>query len=233
MKIVRFSIDRKVRYGILKGKSIQAIEDKPFRHIKPINQYYKLGEVKLLAPCSPSKIVALGLNYHSHAKELNSPPLMPPDFLKPSTAVIGPEENIAYPPSSHRVDYEGELGWLLKSRRGRHRKRTHWTISSAIPASTTSLPATCRTRISSGPGPKALIPLPPWDHVSRLRWTGKCTHRDIPERKAQAAGKHERPYLLRAGADKLCLPCHDPAAGGYYCYRNAERHRSDESRRYG
>ncbi len=115
MKIVRFSIDRKVRYGILKGKSIQAIEDKPFRHIKPLNQYYKLSEVKLLAPCTPSKIVALGLNYHSHAKELNAPPPNAPlIFLKPSTAVIGPEEYIAYPPSSHRVDYEGELGVVIK-----------------------------------------------------------------------------------------------------------------------
>jgi 2-keto-4-pentenoate hydratase/2-oxohepta-3-ene-1,7-dioic acid hydratase in catechol pathway len=35
-------------------------------------------------------------------------------FLKPSTAVIGPEDNIVYPPSSHRVDYEGELGVVIK-----------------------------------------------------------------------------------------------------------------------
>jgi 2-keto-4-pentenoate hydratase/2-oxohepta-3-ene-1,7-dioic acid hydratase in catechol pathway len=35
-------------------------------------------------------------------------------FLKPSTAVIGPEDNIVYPPSSIQVDYEGELGVVIK-----------------------------------------------------------------------------------------------------------------------
>jgi len=72
MKIVRFAIDNKVRYGILKGESIQAIEDKPYRYLKPSDCYYQLSEVKLLPPCTPSKIVALGLNYHSHAKEVNA-----------------------------------------------------------------------------------------------------------------------------------------------------------------
>ena len=67
MKIVRFAVDNKVRYGILEGKSIQGIEDKPYRHLKPSDHSYKLSEVKLLSPCTPSKIVALGLNYRSHA----------------------------------------------------------------------------------------------------------------------------------------------------------------------
>jgi len=115
MKIVRFAIDRKVSYGILRGESIQVIEDKPFRHCKPIDLYYPLSEVRLLSPCQPSKIVALGLNYHSHAEELEAePPNAPLIFLKPSTAVIGPEDNIIYPPSSRRVDYEGELGVVIK-----------------------------------------------------------------------------------------------------------------------
>jgi len=115
MKIIRFAIDNKVKYGILKGKSIQAIEDKPFRYIKPTDHYYQLHEVKLLSPCTPSKIVALGLNYRSHAEETKSPiPDAPLIFLKPSTAVIGPEDDIIYPPSSQRVDYECELAVVVK-----------------------------------------------------------------------------------------------------------------------
>ena len=115
MKIVRFAIDDKVKYGILEDKSIQGIEDKPYRHLKPSDHYYQLSEVKLLSPCTPSKIVALGVNYRSHAEEMNTPlPNAPLIFLKPSTAVIGTEENIAYPSSSHRVDYEGELGVVIK-----------------------------------------------------------------------------------------------------------------------
>jgi 2-keto-4-pentenoate hydratase/2-oxohepta-3-ene-1,7-dioic acid hydratase in catechol pathway len=115
MKIVRFAVDNKVRYGILHDESIQVIEDKPFRHLKVSDHYYRLSEVKLLPPCLPSKIVALGLNYYSHAKELNAPlPDAPLTFLKPSTAVIGPEDSIIYPSASTRVDYEGELGVVIK-----------------------------------------------------------------------------------------------------------------------
>ena len=115
MKIVRFATDSEVKYGILKGKSIQGIEDKPYRYLKPSDHYYQLSEVKLLSPCTPSKIVGLGLNYRSHAEELKALlPNAPLTFLKPSTAVIGPEDNITYPSTSRRVDYEGELGVVIK-----------------------------------------------------------------------------------------------------------------------
>jgi len=115
MKIVRFAVDSKVRYGLLNGQSIQGIEDKPFRHIKLTGQYYQQSQVKLLPPCTPSKIVALGLNYHNHAKELNSPvPDAPLIFLKPSTSVIGPGDNIVYPSASARIDYEGELAVVIR-----------------------------------------------------------------------------------------------------------------------
>jgi 2-keto-4-pentenoate hydratase/2-oxohepta-3-ene-1,7-dioic acid hydratase in catechol pathway len=115
MKIVRFTTDGKARYGILDGQKIKAIEGKPFRHIKFTDQSYSLNEVKLLAPCEPSKIIAMGLNYHSHARELDLPlPNSPLTFLKPPTAVIGPGANIVYPSVSARVDYEGELAVVIK-----------------------------------------------------------------------------------------------------------------------
>src|SRR3990172_6197454 len=109
MKIVRFEASGKVKYGILSGQSIQVIEGKPFRAIKPAEARYRLNQVQLLAPCLPSKIVAMGLNYRNHAEEVKATlPKEPLIFLKPLTAVIGPEDNIVYPPSTTRVDYEGE-----------------------------------------------------------------------------------------------------------------------------
>jgi 2-keto-4-pentenoate hydratase/2-oxohepta-3-ene-1,7-dioic acid hydratase in catechol pathway len=94
---------------------VQAIDDKPYRRLKTTNHHYQLSEVKLLSPCIPSKIVCLGLNYHSHAEEIDAAlPNAPLIFLKPSTAVIGPEANIIYPASSTRVDYEGELAVVIK-----------------------------------------------------------------------------------------------------------------------
>ena len=77
MKIVRFLIDKKTSYGILDGESVQCTEGKPYNRLKPSDRHCRLSKVKLLPPCLPSKIVALGLNYHAHAKELNLP-LPPP-----------------------------------------------------------------------------------------------------------------------------------------------------------
>ena len=115
MKIVRFTTDGKARYGVLEGQTVKAIEGKPFRYIKFTDQSYQRNEVKLLAPCEPSKIIAMGLNYHSHARELDlALPNSPLTFLKPPTAVIGPGANIIYPSISARVDYEGELAVVIK-----------------------------------------------------------------------------------------------------------------------
>ncbi len=63
----------------------------------------------------PTKIVLVGLNYRDHAKELEMPlPAEPIIFMKPVTALIGPEESIRYPPQVARVDYEAELAVIIK-----------------------------------------------------------------------------------------------------------------------
>ncbi|HTY90375.1 MAG TPA: fumarylacetoacetate hydrolase family protein [Methanocella sp.] len=84
---------------------------------------YKLDEVKILPPCTPSKIVCVGCNYVEHAKELNERiPEEPVLFLKPPSSLIANEENIVYPKQSQRVDYEAELAVVI-SRRTRHVKK--------------------------------------------------------------------------------------------------------------
>jgi 2-keto-4-pentenoate hydratase/2-oxohepta-3-ene-1,7-dioic acid hydratase in catechol pathway len=117
MKIIRFSFDKKTSYGILNNKTIKVLHGNPYKSIQYTGSTHKLSDVKLLAPCVPSKIICLGLNYHSHAKELKSPiPQSPLLFLKPSTSVIGPEDKIIYPEMSQQVDYEGELGIVMKKK---------------------------------------------------------------------------------------------------------------------
>lgn len=114
MRIVRFKAGIKICNGVLCGEKIRAIDGEPFGEIRYLDDTFRLDEVKLLAPCAPSKIVAIGLNYRSHAEETRNPvPQSPIMFLKPPTAVIGPEENIVYPPSTTRVDYECELGVVI------------------------------------------------------------------------------------------------------------------------
>jgi 2-keto-4-pentenoate hydratase/2-oxohepta-3-ene-1,7-dioic acid hydratase in catechol pathway len=76
-----------------------------------------LGDVTLLAPCRPSKIVCVGRNYADHASELgNELPKEPLLFFKPPSAVINPGDEIVYPRQSARVDFEGELGVVIGRR---------------------------------------------------------------------------------------------------------------------
>jgi len=121
LRIVRFAIRGKPKYGIVEGDIIRSLRGSPFTGFagpgssrKLDGSSYQLAEVRLLPPCLPSKIVGLGLNYRSHAKETKlSVPAVPLIFLKPSTAVIGPGDEIVLPRFSRRVDYEGELGVVI------------------------------------------------------------------------------------------------------------------------
>jgi 2-keto-4-pentenoate hydratase/2-oxohepta-3-ene-1,7-dioic acid hydratase in catechol pathway len=83
---------------------------------------YKMDDVKVMPPCTPTKIVCVGLNYRDHAKELNQKiPDEPVLFIKPPSSLLASGDNIIYPKQSKRVDYEGELAVVI-SRRTRHVK---------------------------------------------------------------------------------------------------------------
>jgi 2-keto-4-pentenoate hydratase/2-oxohepta-3-ene-1,7-dioic acid hydratase in catechol pathway len=121
MRIVRFVDGSRIRYGILDRNKICGLRGSPFSHLQHLSSpsifdgsTYPLDKVKLLAPCLPSKIVCLGLNYRSHIEEMKLPmPSVPLIFLKPSTAVIGPGDKIILPRDWKRIDYEGELGVVI------------------------------------------------------------------------------------------------------------------------
>jgi 2-keto-4-pentenoate hydratase/2-oxohepta-3-ene-1,7-dioic acid hydratase in catechol pathway len=116
VKIVRFTTGFATEYGVLYEDAVISIEDSPFEAIKETHRHYRISDVRLLPPCLPTKVVALGVNYRSHAREMDDrPPDEPLLFIKPPSAVIGPEDKIIYPPSSKRVDYEGEIGVVIKS----------------------------------------------------------------------------------------------------------------------
>jgi len=117
MKICRFYDNKSdKRFGIVENKIIIEIEGTPFDSFTIKDKKHNLDEVKLLAPCVPSKIVAIGLNYKDHAAEMNKTiPDDPMLFLKPSSSVIGDNDTILYPAHmSSRVDYEGELAVVIK-----------------------------------------------------------------------------------------------------------------------
>jgi 2-keto-4-pentenoate hydratase/2-oxohepta-3-ene-1,7-dioic acid hydratase in catechol pathway len=81
---------------------------------------------RVLAPVQPSKIVCVGLNYKDHAAEQNKPlPAEPLLFIKPSTAVVGPDDAIEVPSWAGRIDHEAELGIVIGRRA--HRVPLHQT----------------------------------------------------------------------------------------------------------
>jgi 2-keto-4-pentenoate hydratase/2-oxohepta-3-ene-1,7-dioic acid hydratase in catechol pathway len=108
MKLVRFEIDGEVFTGRVEGETIRPSSGQVFP------RDYSLQEVRLLPPCVPSKVVAIGLNYRDHAEELGlALPAEPLMFLKPSTSVIGPHDRIVFPKQSARVDFEAELAIVI------------------------------------------------------------------------------------------------------------------------
>ena len=75
---------------------------------------WPLADVRLLAPILPSKVVCVGKNYADHAREMGGEaPADPVIFLKPSTAIVGPNAPIELPASAKRVDFEGELAVVI------------------------------------------------------------------------------------------------------------------------
>jgi 2-keto-4-pentenoate hydratase/2-oxohepta-3-ene-1,7-dioic acid hydratase in catechol pathway len=117
MKIVRFRAGGKIRYGVLEGIHIVEYAGTPYGTFKKARKKYRLSQMVLLSPVVPSKIVAVGLNYRDHAEEMNVQ--VPTDltiFLKPLSALCGPDDPIVFPPQSRRVDYEGELAIVMKKR---------------------------------------------------------------------------------------------------------------------
>ena len=117
MKIVRFKAAGKTRYGVLEGTHIVEYSGTPYGTFKKGRKRYQVKQSVLLAPVAPSKIVAVGLNYRDHAEEMHlAVPDEPSIFLKPLSALCGPDDPIIYPALSSRVDYEGELAIVIRKR---------------------------------------------------------------------------------------------------------------------
>jgi len=117
MKFIRFIKDGITRYGIIEDDTVTVITGDPF--ITPVKkkEQFKTRDISIIAPVLPSKIIAVGLNYTDHAKELDLPlPEEPLIFMKPPSSVIGPSETIYYPSQAKRVDYEAELAIVIKRR---------------------------------------------------------------------------------------------------------------------
>lgn len=110
--------------GIVEDSTIREISGEIWGERKPTGRQWRVSEVRFLPPSWPSKIICMARNYLDHAAEMNiEAPKQPVIFSKPPSAIIAPEEEIVLPRISKRVDYEGELAFII-GRRCSHPKPT-------------------------------------------------------------------------------------------------------------
>ena len=116
MKIARLRIPEGTVYASRREDGYHLILGDIFAEWGELSEPY-IGEYTLLSPVAPSKIVCLGANYKKHAEELSLDVLPEPTiFLKPPSSVIASGEDILYPASATKVDYESELAVVIGKR---------------------------------------------------------------------------------------------------------------------
>lgn len=114
-KYYRIEKNGSINHAMLDNDKLHLIEGDIFSDFCLSESSYKMEDVRILSPCQPSKIICLGRNYREHAKEMKAEPTTEPLlFMKPSTAVIGPGEEIIWPNDiCFRLDYEAELAVVI------------------------------------------------------------------------------------------------------------------------
>lgn len=117
-RYVRFRRGSDTSYGLLEGETVKQLRGDLFASPQPTGKSYQLAEVKLLYPCRPPKVLAVGLNYRSHLGNAVIP-TNPEIFYKPISALQNPGDPIVLPKDSTVVHYEGEIV-LVIGKRVRH-----------------------------------------------------------------------------------------------------------------
>jgi 2-keto-4-pentenoate hydratase/2-oxohepta-3-ene-1,7-dioic acid hydratase in catechol pathway len=113
-QFVRYSVDSQTSYGILEGDRISELQGDLFSYAAT-GVKRNLAEVKLLAPCAPHQILAVGRNYKTH---LSGPiklaePTRPEIFFKPISSLQHPDGPIVVPSDSTDLHFEGELVLII------------------------------------------------------------------------------------------------------------------------
>lgn len=114
MKFVRFSIDNETQTGVLVDRTIKVVNGNIFSNWDYSDSTYQLDEVKLVAPLEPKHIIGIGANFVTKVEELPEElPKIPVFFFKPTTSVIGPDDEIVVPERIDEVKFESELAVII------------------------------------------------------------------------------------------------------------------------
>lgn len=111
MVYVRFERDGVTGHGaLIDQETIELLESGEAPGTRRTGYTVSLADVKLLPPCTPTKLIIVARNYAEHARETGSePPTEPHLHPIPASCVIGPSAEIVLPRGIGRVDHEAEL----------------------------------------------------------------------------------------------------------------------------
>ncbi len=116
-KIVRFSKGTETGYGLVENGSVYELVGGLHAPLVPGSCVAPYDELTPLRPCQPTKIVGVGYNYRGHCQEVGADvPSRPVLYFKPPSAVVGPLDDIVYPPISNEVVFGGELAVVIGRR---------------------------------------------------------------------------------------------------------------------
>ena len=265
MKLVTFRTESEgVRHGVLRGDAqtgsvvdlgpgdlLSLIDAGPSgleRAREAKGREMDVGSVRLLAPLRrPPKLLALARNYQDHITEGGGQPVdkqrvVPKLFLKPSSAIIGPDEPLCLPSVSNTTDWEVELAVVI-GRRGRNVSMSDalqmvfgYTIANDVSARTTEWGVERDPDVWNdffdwlcGKWPDGFAPLGPYvltaDEVPDPQTLDLSP---VPQRRAQAELEHPRDDLHGGRDDRVRLTFHDARAGRHHRDWHAVGRRRDD-----
>ena len=236
MKIIRYLYQNQTQYGILADDVVQVLAGPPYEGLKKTEQHIPVAAVKLLAPCEPTKIIALGLNYRDHAEEMRMAlPQEPLIFMKPSTSVIGPG-------GGHRLSAASRIGWIMKL-------NWRWSLAagpariSEAEAGNYILGYTCCNDVTARDLQKkdgqftrsksfdTFAPLGPWIETA-LADPGNITVEAYVNGQRRQHSHTEQSHFRCGHPGKFYLTYYDPVAGRRHLHRHSIRRWSAAARRY-
>jgi 2-keto-4-pentenoate hydratase/2-oxohepta-3-ene-1,7-dioic acid hydratase in catechol pathway len=115
MRYIRFERDGARGYGVMEGDRVRPIRGGLFGAREAAGDTLRLADVKLLYPCEPPKVFAVGRNYKSHLGD-RAQPARPEIFYKPTTSLQNPGDPIRFPQGAKNVHYEGEVVLVIGRR---------------------------------------------------------------------------------------------------------------------
>ena len=121
--LARYRLDGAVHFGFDDGARLVRLSGAPWHGGAPTGPADDSARAERLAPCEPTKIVCVGLNYVEHVREsvtvlpgTQEPPKNPLLFLKPPSSVLAPGGTIRWPAGVTRLDPEGEMALVIGRR---------------------------------------------------------------------------------------------------------------------